>query len=95
MHSVQGTAMTLASYIGAPFEEISFWVAGLNPHGLVLDFNRKGEDAYPLLWRAMEDPAIYARDRVRWDLLRYFGAFVSESSTHSSEYHPYFRRRQS
>jgi alpha-galactosidase len=91
-HSVQGTAMTLASYIGAPFEEISFWVAGLNHMAWFLEFLWRGEDAYPLLWRAMQDPDLYARDRVRWDLMRYFGAFVSESSTHSSEYHPYFRR---
>ncbi len=91
-HSVQGTAMTLASYIGAPYEEVSYWVAGLNHMAWFLSFRWNGQDAYPLLWKAMEDPEVYARDRVRWDLMRYFGAFVSESSTHSSEYHPYFRR---
>ena len=67
-HSVQGTAMQLAAYISAPFEEVSYWVAGLNHMGWVLDFRWQGEDAYPLLWRAMEDLATYAKDKVRWDL---------------------------
>ena len=29
-HSVQGTARHLALYVGAPYEEISYWVAGIN-----------------------------------------------------------------
>jgi len=40
----------------------------------------------------MEDPEIYERDIVKWEVLKYFGAFVSESSIHFSEYVPYFRR---
>jgi len=91
-HSVQGTAMTLAEYIGAPFEEVSYWVAGVNHSAWFLKFLCKGEDAYPLLWKAMRDPDIYARDIVRWEIMKHFGAFVSESSIHNSEYVPYFRR---
>ena len=34
-HSVQGTAMALADYIKAPFDQVSYWVAGINHHGLV------------------------------------------------------------
>lgn len=33
-HSVQGTAQTLARYIGAPYEETGHWVAGLNHQAL-------------------------------------------------------------
>jgi alpha-galactosidase len=40
----------------------------------------------------MEDPEIYARDIVKWEVMKHFGAFVSESSIHMSEYVPYFRR---
>ncbi len=57
-----------------------------------LKFLWKGEDAYPLLRQAMENPEIYERDIVKWEIMRYFGAFVSESSVHNSEYMPYFRR---
>ena len=91
-HSVQGTAMALAEYIGAPFSEVSYWVAGINHMAWFLKFLCKGEDAYPLIRKAMEDPEIYARDIVKWEVLKYFGAFVSESSIHMSEYVPYFRR---
>jgi alpha-galactosidase len=91
-HSVQGTAMTLARYIGAPFEEISYWAAGINHMAWFLRYLRNGRDAYPLLWEAMEDPDIYEQDIVKWEIMKHFGAFVSESSHHSSEYMPYFRR---
>ena len=91
-HSVQGTAMAMADYIGAPFDEISYWAAGINHMAWFLRFLWKGEDAYPLLWKAMEDPKIYSRDIVKWEVMKHFGAFVSESSIHMSEYAPYFRR---
>jgi len=91
-HSVQGTAFQLASYIGAPREEIAYWVAGINHMAWFLQFLWKGRDAYPLLWQTVENPEIYARDAVRFEVLRYFGYFVTESTRHMSEYAPYFRR---
>jgi alpha-galactosidase len=91
-HSVQGTAMAMAEYIGAPFEEVSYWAAGINHMAWYLKYLWKGEDAYPLLWKAMENPEIYRRDIVKWEVMKHFGAFVSESSIHMSEYVPYFRR---
>ena len=91
-HSVQGTAMELARYIGVPFEETGHWVAGVNHQAWFLRFERNGEDAYPLLREKMEDPAIYRQDMVRWEMMRYFGHFLTESSYHNSEYVPYFRR---
>ena len=91
-HSVQGTAMQLADYIGVPFEEVTYWVAGINHMAWFLRFQWRGEDAYDRLWEAMEDPEIYKRDIVRWEILKHFGAFVTESSVHNSEYMPYFRR---
>ena len=91
-HSVQGTARTLAGYIGVPFEEISYWVAGINHMSWFLEYRWKGKDAYPQLWEAMKDPFIYERDIVKWEVMKHFGAFVSESSAHCSEYMPYFRR---
>lgn len=46
-HSVQGTAMLLARYIGAPCEEISYWVAGINHQSWFLELKWNGKDAYP------------------------------------------------
>ena len=40
----------------------------------------------------MKKPEIYEKDIVKWEIMKHFGAFVSESSIHNSEYMPYFRR---
>lgn len=91
-HSVQGTAARLAGYIGASPQEVSYWVAGINHMSWFLEFRWKKRDAYPLLWQAMEDAEIYAQDKVRFEIMRHFGYFVTESTPHMSEYVPYFRR---
>jgi alpha-galactosidase len=92
-HSVQGTSMDLARYIGAPYEEIGAWVAGINHIAWFLRFERNGQDAYPALREAMADPDLFARDAVRFEVFKHFGYFVTESSGHMSEYVPWFRKR--
>jgi alpha-galactosidase len=94
-HSVQGTAMQLAGYIGAPYEETGHWVAGVNHQAWFLRWEWKGRDAYPLIRKAMENPEIYEGDIVRFEMLKHFGYFLTESSVHNSEYVPYFRRNRS
>ncbi len=90
-HSVQGTAMQLARYIGVTFEDVSYWVAGINHQAFFLEYRYKGEDAYPLLWEASKKKEIYDQDRVRFEMMRYLGYFITESSHHLGEYVPYFR----
>lgn len=90
-HSVQRTTQTLAGYIGAEAEEVSAWVAGINHLAWFIRFERNGEDAYPALRAAMGDPEIFALDPVRFEVMRHFGLFVTESTRHMSEYVPYFR----
>jgi alpha-galactosidase len=94
-HSVQNTARQLAGYIRASPEEVSYWTAGINHMAWYMRFERNGEDAYPTLREAMEKPEIYAKDTVRFEVLRHFGYFVSESTRHMSEYVPYFRADRS
>jgi alpha-galactosidase len=91
-HSVQGTAEAIAGYAGIPFEEVSYWAAGINHMAWFLKYQWKGQDAYPLIHAAGKKPEVYAKDMVKFEILKYFGAFVSESSVHASEYMPYFRR---
>jgi len=92
-HSVQGTSRQLAGYINKPFEEMKFWVAGINHMSWFLELEWNGQDAYPLLHEAYENPEIRAKDPVRFEIFKQFGYFVTESSTHMSEYVPYFRKR--
>jgi alpha-galactosidase len=91
-HSVQGTSQQLARYVGVPYEEVSYWVAGINHMAWFLELNRGDEDLRPRLLEAMQDPEIYDQDRVRFEVMRHFGYFVTESTRHMSEYVPYFRR---
>jgi alpha-galactosidase len=91
-HSVQGTSQRLARYVGVPYEEVSYWVAGINHMAWFLELKRGDEDLRPRLFEAMKDPAIYDEDRVRFEVMRHFGYFVTESTRHMSEYVPYFRR---
>jgi alpha-galactosidase len=75
-----------------PLEDISYWVAGVNHMAWFLEFRWKGEDAYPLLWEAMQRPEVFAQDPARFEIMKHFGFFGGESSGHLSEYVSYFRR---
>lgn len=88
-HSVQGTAQQLASFAKLPFEDITYQVAGINHMAFFLKFQYKGQDAYPLLFRLLNDPR-FTQERVRFEMMRRTGYFVTESSEHQSEYTPYF-----
>jgi alpha-galactosidase len=90
-HSVQRTTQDLADYIGAPHDAVSSWVAGINHLAWFLRFEKDGQDAYPALEAAMNNPEIFAKDTVRFEVMRQFGYFVTESTRHMSEYTPYFR----
>ncbi|RJS83395.1 alpha-glucosidase/alpha-galactosidase [Candidatus Bathyarchaeota archaeon] len=100
-HSVQGTAAELARYLGAPVEELSYWVAGINHMAWFLELKWRGRDAYPILRERFKDPEVYSRpdahwagaDIVRVEIFKAFGYFNTESSQHMSEYVPYFRKR--
>jgi alpha-galactosidase len=91
-HSVQGTSEMLASWIDVPYEEVVFHCAGINHQAFFLSFRRGDEDLYPRIWRAIENSEIYGQEPVRIDMMKYFGYFVTESSSHASEYLPYFRK---
>ncbi|ADB63434.1 glycoside hydrolase family 4 (plasmid) [Haloterrigena turkmenica DSM 5511] len=90
-HSVPHTAEAIAEYADIPLEELNYWVAGINHMAWFLECDWDGQDIYPLLEDATDDEETYRKDTVRFELLKHFGAFVTESSHHNSEYLPYFR----
>ena len=92
-HSVQGTSRQLATYLDVPYEEVRFRCAGINHLAWFTELTHRGEDLYPRLRQAARDPEIYDADPVRFEVMLHFGAFVTESSGHFSEYVPYFRKR--
>ena len=93
-HSVQGTTQQLAAIAGVPYDEVSHFVAGINHQAWVLELNKGKEDLYPRIWEALDDPDVVAKDPVRFEMMRYFGLFVTESSRHNAEYLPYFMQTE-
>ena len=93
-HSVQGTSEMLAKWIGAPYDEIQFTCAGINHMAWYLTFTWNGQDAYPLIRKAiLEQPEIYNEEQVRNEMFLAFDHYVTESSGHNSEYNWWFRKR--
>lgn len=93
-HSVQGSAMMLADWIGAPFEEIDYVCAGINHQAWYLEYKWNGKDAYPLIHKAITElPEIYNEEIVRNEMYLALGKYVTESSGHNSEYNWWFRKR--
>ncbi len=93
-HSVQGTAMTLADWIGAPFDEIEYLCAGINHQAWYLEYKWNGADAYPLIYQAVTcRPEIYNEEIVRNEIYLALGKYCTESSGHNSEYNWWFRKR--
>jgi len=93
-HSVQGTAMMLAEWIGAKYEDVDYLCAGINHQAWYLDFKWNGQDAYPLIHKAItERSEIYNAEPVRNEMYLAIGKYVTESSGHNSEYNPWFRKR--
>lgn len=93
-HSVQGTAQMLAWWIGAPIEEVTYTCAGINHQAFYLKYEWNGQDAYPLIRKAVtENPAIYNVEIVRNEMFLHLDYYCTESSGHNSEYNPWFRKR--
>jgi alpha-galactosidase len=100
-HSVQGTSHLLAKRAGIPVQEMEWECAGINHLAWFTKLAHRGRDLYPVLMKkAEQDLAGKPSDpEDKWDLVRkemmlHFGAFITESSGHLSEYIPYYRKRK-
>jgi alpha-galactosidase len=92
-HGVQTTLDLISRYVGVPKSEIDFLCAGINHMAWFLSLvdKRDGRDLYPILRRNIEKPEYYANEKVRCEVMRHFGYFMTESTGHLSEYVPWFR----
>jgi len=102
-HSVQGTSQRLATWAGVPYAELDWACAGINHLAWFTKLQHKGRDLYPRLKKQWAEDVIGAfrgkdhkrdEDIVRKDMALHFGAFITESSGHLSEYVPYYRKRK-
>jgi len=91
-HSVPGTAHELSHDIGVPYEDINYVVAGINHMAFYLKFEDRntGDDLYPLIHKVYDEGRVPDTNRVRYEMFKKLGYFVTESSEHFSEYTPWF-----
>jgi alpha-galactosidase len=93
-HGVQTTMDLISGYVGVPKDEIDFLCAGINHMGWFLKLEHNGQDLYPILRERFEQPGYYVNEKVRGEVFRHFGYFMTESTGHLAEYVPYFRKDQ-
>ena len=93
-HGVQTTLDLISRYVGVKKEEIDYLAAGINHMAWFLKLEKNGKDLYPLFRERLELPEYYVNEKVRGEVTRQFGYFMTESSGHLSDYLPWFRRNR-
>ena len=93
-HSVQVCVPHLFKKLGLSTERVQWKIAGINHMAWLLEITRDGVDLYPEIKRlAAEKQKEKHDDMVRFELMLKFGYYVTESSEHNAEYHPYFIKK--
>lgn len=90
-HSVQHTAEHLAKCLGENIGDVNYVSAGINHISFFLKYEKlhkdgRRKDLYPKLKALAAEGRVPDDDRVRFDVLKRLGHFVTESSEHFSEY---------
>ncbi len=93
-HGVQTTLDLIAGYCRVPKDEITYTCGGINHMDWFLSLQHKGRDLYPMLRELFEKPQYYKNEKVRGEVFRHFGYFMTESTGHLSEYVPWFRKNK-
>ncbi len=90
-HSVQVCAQRLMEGLGMEYDEQVQWkIAGINHQAWLLEISRDGKDLYPEIKERAEKRTEKHGDMVRYEIMKRFGYYVTESSEHNAEYMPYF-----
>ncbi len=93
-HSVQVCVPHLFDHLGMDPEGVKWHIAGINHMAWLLEVSKDGVDLYPeIKRRAAEKQKESHHDMVRFELMQKFGYYITESSEHNAEYHPYFIKR--
>ncbi len=93
-HSVQACLSNLFDNIGMDKTGVQTKIAGINHMAWLLEVTKEGKDLYPEIKRkAIEKQKEKHKDMVRLEIMNRFGYYITESSEHSAEYHPYFIKK--
>ena len=91
-HSVQVCVPKLLEGLDMPYDDTIQWkIAGINHQAWLLEVKDKdGNDLYPEIKRRALNRTEKHNDMVRYEIMKRFGYYVTESSEHNAEYMPYF-----
>lgn len=89
-HSVQVCAPDLLRHLGMEYDNVSYKIAGINHMAWLLEVEANGQDLYPKIKEKAAALEGKHYDMVRFEIMKRFGYYVTESSEHNSEYMPYF-----
>ena len=90
-HSVQACVPKLLEGLDMPFDDTIQWkIAGINHMAWLLSVTRDGRDLYPEIKQRAAARDEKHNDMVRYEIMKHFGYYVTESSEHNAEYMPYF-----
>lgn len=91
-HSVQVCADEILGGLDMPKDNVKWKIAGINHMAWLLEITRDGKDLYPEIKRRAKRKNETEKhdDMVRYELMDKFGYYITESSEHNAEYHPYF-----
>lgn len=93
-HSVQVCVPHLLGELGMDSEGVQWKIAGINHMAWLLEVKKNGLDLYPeIKRRAVEKQKEKHDDMVRLEMMLKFGYYITESSEHNAEYHPYFIKK--
>ena len=90
-HSVHVCCEGLMKGLGMEYDDTVQWkIAGINHQAWLLEVTKNGVDLYPEIKRRALARTEKHHDMVRYEIMKRFGYYVTESSEHNSEYMPYF-----
>ena len=92
-HSVQRTSEMLAAWADADYKRVKYTCVGINHLAFFTELKEGNTDLYPILQKKIETEEFYNKEKVRNEIFKTFGYYVTESSGHNSEYTPWFRKR--
>ncbi len=90
-HSVQVCCSTLLKGLEIPYDDQVQWkIAGINHQAWLLEVTRDGKDLYPEIKAKAAARTEKHNDMVRYEVMKRFGYYITESSEHNAEYMPFF-----
>lgn len=93
-HGVMYGRWQIAEALGLKQEELDIICAGINHMTWYIQVKHKGEDVSGKILQAFENhPRFSKTEKIRIDMMKRFGYYVTESNSHASEYISWYRKR--